>query len=409
MKTTPFHDRLKPLNGTHLWEHWSGYLSAVKYQHSATFEYFAIRNSAALFDTSPLFKYRISGPDAASFLGGVMTRDPETCAVGHGLYTAWCDDDGFVREDGVILRTGADEFWLAAAKPNLDYLARAAGCRQVVVDDVSARFGILALQGPLSTDVLAAAGVDVAALPYFGVTSAALAGRRIMISRTGFTGDLGYEIWVEAPDAIRVFDAIVGSGVDFNLVPIGSRALTMARLEAGMLLIDVDFSSVRHAWTPADRETPDELGLGWMVPSSESRPFVGAAAIARERELETTRWRTVGIQADPGAYEGMFNSRGLIAPKHGVYVDTSQSLYDRDFDAEPGGQYVGYVTSFMFSPLLKRHIGIAKVPFDRAGAGSEVYLERSVLHRPAYVKCHVVPMPMFNPPRKTALLALETS
>ena len=257
--------------------------------------------------------------------------------------------------------------------------------------------------------MLAAAGADVSALPYFGVTSTTLAGKSVMISRTGFTGDLGYEVWAEAPDAFPVFDTIIGAGADFNLVPIGSRALTMARLEAGLLLIDVDFTSARHAWTAADRETPDELSLGWMVKDPHARPFVGAAAIARERELGASRWKTVGIQADPGAYETLFNSRGLIAPKQGVYVDSSQSLYDRDFNADPGGQYIGYVTSFMFSPLLKRHIGIAKVPLDTATVGSEVYLERTVQHRPAYVKCHVASLPMFNPERKTGSLVLETS
>ncbi len=409
MKKTPFHNRLEPLNTTHLWEAWSGYLSAVKYQQSSTYEYYAVRNSAAIFDTSPLFKYRIVGPDAVGFLSGVMARDPGRCSVGAGQYTVWCDDQGFVLEDGVLLRTGDVEFWLSTAKPNLDYLTRVAGRQDVVIDDVSERYGILALQGPLSIEVLAAAGADVWALPHFGVTSATLADRSVMISRTGFTGDLGYEIWVEALDAVPVFDTIVGAGAAFNLVPIGSRALTMARLDAGMLLIDVDFTSARHAWTAAERETPDELGLGWMMKNPDSRPYVGAAAIARERELGASRWKTVGIQADPGAYETLFNSRGLIAPKQGVYVDSSQSLYDRDFNADSGGQYLGYVTSFMFSPLLKRHIGIAKVPLDRANVGSEVYLERTVLHRPAYVKCHVTSMPMYNPDRKTAPLALATS
>ncbi len=290
MKPTPFHGRLESLNATHLWEPWSGYLSAVQYQQSATFEYFAVRNSAAIFDTSPLFKYRIVGPDAGVFLSGLLVRDPDGCALGSGQYTAWCDDQGFVLEDGVILRTGDEEFWMTTANPNLDYLTRVAGRRDVVVDDVSEQYGILSLQGPLSIDVLAAAGADVSALPYFGVTSTTLAGKSVMISRTGFTGDLEYEVWAEAPDAFPVFDTIIGAGADFNLVPIGSRALTMARLEAGLLLIDVDFTSARHAWTAADRETPDELSLGWMVKDPHARPFVGAAAIARERELGASRW-----------------------------------------------------------------------------------------------------------------------
>lgn len=402
MRTSPFHDRLAPLNETELWEHWSGYLSAIKYQHSATVEYFAARDAVGVFDTSPLFKYRITGTDSTSFLSGVFVRDIAGCAVGRAQYTLWCNDAGYVLEDGVVLHVAADEYWLTSTRRNLAYLSRLVGSCGVVVEDVSDDFGVLAVQGPHSLNVLAAAIDGSIELEYFGVTSGSIGGHTVTISRTGFTGDLGYEIWVEAAAAGPVWDALMEVGAGYNIIPMGALALSMARLDGGLLLLGTDFESARFAWTDAERETPDELGLGWMVPKQTDRAYPGKEAIEAERRDRTSRWKTVGVIVDAAAYERTFNDAGLIAPKEGVYRTGSLSLYDADFNESLDANYVGYMTSFMFSPVLKRHIGLAKVPLDRAAPGSELFLELTVSHRPKYVRAEVTRTPFYNPPRKTA-------
>ena len=402
MRETPFYERLAPINSTHRWNNWAGYLVAERYQHSATAEYFATRNSATVFDTSPLFKYRIFGPDATDFLAGVLARDVRSCHVGQAQYTIWCEDAGFLLEDGVILRTGENEYWLTSAEPNLAYFSGLIGNRKVEVADVSEDYGLLAVQGPHALNVVARLVPDARDLPYFGVTSADASGRPLTVSRTGFTGDLGYELWVRRDDALSVWDDLAEAGADYRMTPMGMRALQMARLDAGLLLIDVDYSSARFAWTDAQRETPSELGLGWMLDRAGDRPFIGHSAIQRELANGASRWRTVGLQVDADAYEQIYNSEGVVAPKEGVYVDQAQSLYDRDFSVNSEASYVGYLTSFMFSPVLKRHIGLAKVPPTSAEPGSRVYLELMVSNRPKYVPARVVKTPFYQPERKTA-------
>lgn len=407
MLTTPFHERLAALNQTELWEHWSGYLSAIKYQHSSTVEYFAMRNGAGIFDTSPLFKYRITGQDVAASLAPIFVRDIRECPIGGAQYNIWCNDAGFVVEDGVLLRTGENEFWITTAERNLRYfesLARG-GVEIVAQRD---EWGMLAIQGPHALSVLQPLTTDLDKLEYFGVTTTSIAGHEVMVSRTGFTGDLGYELWAQRPHGPAVLDAVLEAGADFNAIPVGSRALGMARLEAGLLLLGIDFESARYAWIDAERETPSELGLGWMVPKQSSRSYVGKAAIEAEMAGDTSRWKTTGIIVDAAAYEILYNEEGLIAPKEGIYRTGTQSLYDADFNRSPDARYVGYVTSFMFSPLLKRHIGLAKIPLNLLETGGEVYLELSVSHRPKYVRAEIASTPFFSPKRKTSIHAKDT-
>lgn len=398
MRRSPFHERTNALNRTQLWTHWAGYLSAVRYDHSPAIEYFATRNAVALFDTSPLFKYRISGEDAEKFLIGVFTRDIRTCSVGSSQYTAWCDDEGYVLEDGLVLRVTEDSYLVTSAEPNLDYFSRLVGSANVSISDISDDYGLLAVQGPHSADTMERICPEVATLPYFGVITTEIAGCPVVLSRTGFTGDLGYEIWVPASDALTVWDSVMSAGADFNAIPMGLTALGMARLDAAMLLIDVDFQASRHAWTTSFKETPDELGLGWMFRPDDDRSFIGRRAIEAERTAGTTRWNTVGFALDPLHYESVYNDAGLIAPKNGVYSEDTHSLYDRDYNRDAEAQYLGYATSFGFSPMVKRHIGLAKLPRHHTG---DLYLELMVAHRPNYVQGERVSTPFYNPPRKT--------
>src|SRR3954449_2168553 len=265
MKTTPFHARLNELNQTGLYGHWAGYLSALRYDLSAKHEYFAVRNSAGYFDTSQLFKYRITGPEAGRFLAGVMTRDVRRCRPGQAMYTVWCDEAGYVLEDGVVFRHAEDDWLLTAANPNLGYLESLVGRLRASIEDVSTDFGVLAVQGPRSRAILAELAPEVNDLPYFGLTPAKIGGAPVTISRTGYTGDLGFEVFVEADDALAVLDRLIQAGEGHQLRPFGEEALLMLRIEAGLALMNVEFSSARLAYTDADRFTPKELGFGWML------------------------------------------------------------------------------------------------------------------------------------------------
>src|SRR6266550_158929 len=237
IRTSPFHERTSALNETGLWEHWSNCLAATRYQMSEKFEYFAIRNAAGLFDTSPLYKYRITGPDAERFLGGVLARDPRRCAVGHAQYTLWCDDRGFVIEDGVLLHLADGDYLLTAAEPNLAYFQGLIGRLDATIEDVTEEWGVLSVQGPYARDLVAAVAPAAKDLGYFGIIRANVAGVSVILSRTGYTGDLGYEIWAPAADAVAVWDAVAAAGKGRGVIPFGMTALYMARIEAGLVLL----------------------------------------------------------------------------------------------------------------------------------------------------------------------------
>ena len=395
IRTTPFHERTSALNETGLWEHWSNHLVATRYQMSEKFEYFAIRNAAGLFDTSPLYKYRITGPDAERFLGGVLARDPGTCAVGKAQYTLWCDDRGYVIEDGVLLHVAEQEYLLTSAEPNLAYFQALVGSLDVALQDVSAEWGILSVQGPRARDLLTAVAPEAAALGYFDVRRMKVSGVPVIASRTGYTGDLGFEIWVPTEDALKVWDAVWEVSRGQGVIPFGMTALYMARIEAGLILLDVDFHSSRFAWTDADRSTPVELGLGWMFRGLDGRAYIGRDAIRRELEQKTSRWRLTGLVVDWRDYDRIYDEAGLIPPKDHTPVQDEYYVYDDALNQ------LGYATSQMYSPMLQRHIALARVPLDLA-PGSRVKLEAGVRHRYEYFDANVAKLPLFNPPRRTA-------
>jgi len=398
--TTPFHPRLSALNTTGLYGHWAGYLSALRYDLSAKHEYFGIRNSVGVFDTSPLFKYWIRGRDAERFLAGVMTRDVRACRPGRAQYTLWCDDAGYVLEDGVLFRHSETEFLLTCAQPNLGYFSDLIGRLEVRIEDVTADYGMLAVQGPRSRDVLARLTPEVEGLPFFGLTQAKIADRPVTVSRTGYTGDLGFEILVPADDALAVLDAVLDAGTPYGLRPFGEDALLMARIEAGLLLINVEFSSSRFAWTDRQRVTPTELGLGWMLRGLEDdgRPFIGRTAIRREQAQRSSRWSTVGLVLDWQDWDRRHTEAGLIPPKDETPLTAESMLYDHG----ESGARIGYATSLMYSPVLQRHIAIARVRPDRAAVGTTVFLELTIDHEYRTVAAEVAKLPLFNPERKTA-------
>lgn len=399
IRTTPFHERLAPLNQTGLWSHWSGHLAAVKYQMSEKFEYYAIRNRVALIDTSPLYKYRITGPDAEAYLAWLLARDVTACADGQAQYTLWCDDAGHVVEDGVVFRHAADHFLLTAAEPNLAYLTDRIGRRKVAIEEVSAEVGSLAVQGPRARSLLSKLTNEVDQLGFFHHTPAKIGGASVSVSRTGYTGDLGYEVWVEADDAPAVWDAIAEAGEPHGALPVGMSALMMSRIEAGLVLIDVDFHSSRYAFVDSDRVTPIELGFGWMFKDLESseRQFIGRRAIEAERRDGTSRWKAVGLVVDWADWDRRYRAEGIIPPKDYTPLTWEMMLYDDD------GQRVGFTTSFMYSPVLQRHIAMARVRPDLSRIGTKVNLEVTINHQYQNVVAEVSRTPLFNPARKTAL------
>ena len=396
--TTPFHERLAPLNETQLWSHWSGYLSAVKYQMSDKFEYFAVRNSAGLIDTSPLYKYRIGGRDAAKFLGAVLARDIAACRDGQAQYTLWCDERGYVVEDGVVIRFAADEFILTSAEPNLAYFRNLIGYDQVEITDVSGDYASLAVQGPKSREILAALDPQIASLGFFHHGPAKIGNVPVHVSRTGYTGDLGYELWVGADGALEMWDTLQTACSGRGVLPVGQSALLMTRIEAGLVLIGVDFHSSRFAFNDHACSTPIELGFAWMFRDlgTSTRRFIGRGALERELADKSSRWKMVGLVIDWKEWDRHYGDAGLIPPKDETPVVYEMMLYD-----DEGGR-VGYTTSFMYSPMLQRHIAMARVRPDLAAVGSKVNLEITINHRYHTVGAVVARPPLFNPPRKTA-------
>jgi aminomethyltransferase len=398
LRHSPFHTRVAAANQTSLWSHWAGHVVVDRYQMSEKWEYVAVRNAVGVFDSSPLYKYRISGPDAERFLGGVLVRDVRRCRPGQAQYTIWCDDRGFVNEDGVVFRHSADEFFLTAAEPNLSYFHNLVGYDRVEIEEVTELWGSLAVQGPRAHAVLSQLAPEVTGLGFFDHTPAKLGDAPVWISRTGFTGDLGYEVFCDAADAPAVWDTLFEVGAPHGMIPFGQIALLMARIEAGLLLVHVDFDASRYAENDEHRSTPIELGLGWMLQGidDDSRPFVGRRAILRERAERTSRWKMMGLMVDPYEHHRKYTEAGTVPPKdhHPVHEDTM--VYADD------GSRVGYTTSSMYSPQLQRHIALARVRPDVATPGTHVNVEFTINHRYVQIGAEVTRNPMFNPARKTA-------
>jgi aminomethyltransferase len=310
----------------------------------------------------------------------------------------WCDDGGFVLEDGVFFRHSDTEFLMTCARPNLGYFSGLIGRLDVEIEDVSEAFGILAVQGPHSREILSDLTPDVEGLAYFALCHTTIGSAPVTISRTGYTGDLGFEVFVGADDALPVLDAVLAAGAGRGLRPFGEEALLMTRIEAGLVLIDVEFHSSRFAFTDEQRLTPKELGLGWMLRGidADDRPFIGRTALRRELAEKSSRWAMVGVVVDWQHYDRLFKEAGLLPPKDETPLPYESMLYD---DA---GQRVGYATSLMYSPVLQRHIGMARIRPEAATPGSHVNVEITINHEYRTVGASVARLPLFNPERKTA-------
>jgi aminomethyltransferase len=395
LRTTPFHARTAALMEGQAWRRWAGYVVASSYELSHDREYHAIRSAAALFDVSPLYKYRIGGADAARLLDRVVTRNVAKAKVGQVLYTPWCDAAGKQIDDGTISRLDERTFRLTAADPNLRWLHLNATGLHVAIEDISERTAALSLQGPHARAILeAAAQIDLAKLKYFHLTSATVRGIAVTISRTGYTGDLGYEIWVDAAQAVPLWDALIETGTPYGITPAGMLALDVARIEAGLLLIEVDYFSSRHALIEAQKSSPFELGLGWTV-ALDKEGFNGKAALAAEQQRGPT-WQFTGLAVDWDSLERLYADVGLPPRLPTVAWRTSVPIY------ADGTRQVGYATSGGWSPLLKQYLALAHLEASFARPGTAVRMEITVEHRRKQAAARVTPLPFFNPDRKRA-------
>jgi aminomethyltransferase len=394
LKVTPFHPRTSALCASHAWRRWAGHIAASSYELLHDREYHAIRSSAALLDVSPLHKYMVTGPDAARLLDRIVTRDVARMKVGQVAYTPWCDSAGKVIDDGTISRLGEHVFRMTSADPNLRWLSENAVGLEVTIDDVSDATAALALQGPNSRAILErATEKDLSGLKYFRLTQAAIRGVPVTITRTGYTGDLGYEIWVDAQRALPLWDAIVDAGTPYGITPTGLLALDMARIEAGLILIDVDYISTRKALIEGQKSSPYEINLAWTV-NLEKEYFIGRDALAAEA-ARAPAWQFVGIEVDWDSLESLYADVGLPPRLPGMAWRVSVPVY-------VDGKQVGYATSGSWSPLLKKYIALAHVEARHAKPGTDVAMEVTVEHRRKRARAKVAQLPFFNPERKRA-------
>jgi aminomethyltransferase len=391
---TPFHERTFALCESLSYRDWSGYYTVSTYETHHEHEYNAIRNAAALIDISPLFKYNVSGPDAARLVDRVITRDVRSMNVGQVFYTPWCDEQGAVIDDGTVSRLDERRFRWTSADPSLRWLTQNSTGLRVNVDDVSEATAALALQGPMAARVLrAAADANIESLKYFRLTQGRIAGVAVDISRTGYTGDLGYEIWMPSERALAVWDALMAAGQAFELKPAGMLALDVARSEAGLLLLDVDYIGGRKALIPSQRYTPYEMGLSRLV-SLDKGPFVGRAALAEERRRGPRR-QIAGLEIEWSEIESLHERLGLapVAPAATSRVPVPVMR---------GSKQIGRATTTAWSPTLKRLIALATIDTPHYDEGTRVEFEITVEGVRHFVGARVVRTPFFNPPRKTA-------
>lgn len=389
---TPFHERTSALCHSYKWKEWAGYYAVCSYDVSLEREYNAFRQAAGLLDVTGLFKYDIRGKDAAAFLSRVTVRDITKLKVGRVTYLCWCDDAGKVVDDGTCTRLDEDHFRLTAADPTYFWLKQLSRGYDVQIEDTSAKLGALALQGPTSRDVLkACTDADMDGLRFFGATAAKLDDKDVWITRTGYTGDLGYEIWVPNDDAIAVWDAVIDAGKPWGIEPAGLDALDVTRVEAGFIMLDVDFYSAPKCTIESRKSTPFEIGLGWTV-KVDRGPFVGQDALRREQEAGPA-WSVVGLEISWPELELLYEEYGLppSLPAH-----TSREA----IPIYQGGQQVGRATSHTWSPILKKYVALASVRTPWAKVGTELQIEHTVEWSRRTVTATVVEMPFYNPERK---------
>ena len=394
---TPFHTRTSALCASQNWRTWSGYFVASSYDVVHDYEYHALRNSAGLIDVSPLYKYDVRGRDALKLVNRVITRDAAKCSVGQALYSCLCEDDGAVIQEGTLFRLAEDHFRFHLADASLRWLKLNALGMDVCIEEVSEQLAALALQGPNAFEILRKiVDVDLSQLRFFRFKPGKILEIPVIISRTGYTGDLGYEIWFGAAHAEVIWDLLVDKGRGFGIKPAGMLALDVARLEAGFILLEVDYIGAEKAMIASQKYSPFEIGLGWTVDLKKDH-FVGSKALRQLNGRAPSR-QIVGLEINLSDYEYLFHQVGLppqfpIAAWRGVapvYKDERQ---------------VGHATTGGWSPTLKKYIALATVEKDFNQIGTRLEIEATVNYTRQTTGVTVVQLPFYDPVRKRAVFA----
>ena len=396
---TAFHERTLALCDSLNFKEWSGYYTVSVYEMTHEHEYNAIRNSSALIDITPLFKYRVTGPDATRLVNRVICRDINKVAVDQVIYCCWCDPEGKIIDDGTITRLGENDYHWTTADPSLRWFQQNSFGLDVHIDDISEKVAALALQGPTSGKLLhAIADANIAGLKYFRVIHGKIAGVPVDISRTGYTGDLGYEIWVPWSDGVKVFDELMTKGRKFDIHPAGMVALDIARIEAGLILIEVDYISSKRAIIPRQKYTPGEIGLAKLVDLKKDS-FVGKAALEEEVKHGGPARQLIGLEINWSEVEALYEKISMAPQVPATASRVAVPVYR-------AGRQVGKATSTTWSPTLKRMIALASVSRESATVGTTLSMELTVEAERKTVSAKIVPLPFFNPARKTAVLGL---
>lgn len=390
---TPFHPRTSELCTSMFYKDWAGYYAVCSYETTHDAEYYAFRNACGLLDATPLYKYDVKGPDAAAFLSWVTVKNIKKLKLGQVTYLCWCDEAGKVIDDGTVTYMAQDHYRLTAAEPSLSWFTRFSRGFDITIEDITTQYGALALQGPTSKGVLAdATDLDMDTLGFFRMKRAKLEGVDVVITRTGYTGDLGYEIWVENASALKVYDALLDHGAKYGLLPAGLDALDVTRVEAGFIMNGVDYHSANHCLTDDRKSTPYELGLGGTV-QFKGRNFIGKQALQAEAAAGPN-WKTMGLITDWPAYTKICEQYGLPPQVCTHAWRTSVPVYNN------AGTQVGYATSGAWSPTLKQNLALVTLKADYARPGDVLQMEVTVEHTRHKCPATVAEPPFFNPERK---------
>lgn len=399
---TPLHSRTAPLCSTQEWRDWSGYLSAITYLPSHEVEYYAVRNAAGLLDVSPLYKYEVSGPDAERLVNRVMTRDIAKCRIGQVMYSPWCDEDGNVIDDGTIARLSEQHFRLTAADPSLRWFQDVGYNMDAEVRDVSTELAALALQGLNSRAILKQMfpSLNLDGMGYYRLVQTEFEKQPLTVTRTGYTGDLGYELWIAAEQAPKLWDRLMEVGAGYGIMPVGLAALDVLRVEAGLLLIEVDYTSTQHARIDMQKSSPYEIGLGWAV-DLEKEDFIGKRALEKEKRAglrpAPTERRFVGLEVEWKDLEKLFGDVNLPPQVAGRASRTPVPLY-------ANGEHIGQATSMVFSPIFKKYVALATVQSDYAKRGQELEFEITVEYVRQRATAKVSKLPFYEPPQKKSVI-----
>ncbi len=391
---TAFFERQRELNTKLSWGDWSGYHAAAVFADFVDIEYNAIREAAGVIDVTPLYKYEVRGPDATALLDRVVTRDVSQVVIDQVIYTPWCDEEGKVIDDGTVTRLEQDRFRVTAADPSYRWFAMNATGLDVRIDDITEETAALALQGRLSRHVLErATGQDWFDLRYFRRRPTKVAGVDIDVTRTGYTGDLGYELWIPVEGALAVWDRLFEVGADYGIRPAGIQALDICRLEASLILIEAEYTSARHAFAPELKYSPFEIGLGRLVKFDKAAAFTGKRALLAEQETGGPARRLVGLELDWLAIEAMFARHGL-APQISPQVQRAPVPVYRQ------GTQVGRATSVGWGPTIKKMVGFGSVDRGLTRPGTRLSVEWTVEGERGKVGATVIPMPFLDLERK---------